>query len=70
MNQKYFLAVMSIRIHANKINKRVKSVVMEDDTGLFYVVNYWGDCFQEFRISSVNADIVYISKMNCTKENE
>lgn len=64
MNQKYFLAVMAIRSIANKEDKRVKGVVMLDDTGLIYEVTYHGGDFQQFKIGNFNSEIVYITKIN------
>ena len=64
MNQRYFLAVMSIRNYANDIKKRVKSVESLDETGIIYRVNYWGGDFQEFRLSMENSTIVYLTELN------
>lgn len=64
MNQKFFLAAMSIRNHANLIGKRVVGLHAVDKTGYLYKVEYEGDEFQYFRISMQNADIVYVSKLN------
>lgn len=64
MNQKYFLAVMSIRTLANNLKKRVKYVLMIDDTGLLYEVGYFDGDFQQFRTSAENSEIVYITKLN------
>ena len=66
MNQKYFLAVMSVRQHANGIKKRVKGVTALDETGYIYHVDYWDGAFQEFRISMQDSSIVYISPLNET----
>jgi hypothetical protein len=64
MNKKYFLAVMAIRNYANKIQERVKSVVMLDETGLVYRVNYYSGNFQEYRLGMDSLEIVYITELN------
>lgn len=66
MNQKYFLAVMSVRAHANNIGKRVKGVEALDETGLIYHVSYWDGFFQQFRISTQDSSIVYMTQFNET----
>lgn len=64
MNQKFFLAAMSIRTHANKIGERVQSLSMLDPTGLVYQVDYWSGHFQQFRLSMNDHEIVYITNIN------
>ena len=64
MNKRYFLAVMSIRNHANKLDKRVRSVDMLDETGLIYQVNYWDGDWQCFRLGMNTLEIVYMTDIN------
>ncbi len=64
MNQKFFLAAMSIRNHANSISKRVVGLLAMDQTGYFYKVLYENNEFQYFKISMQNAEIVYIAPIN------